>query len=47
MDLDEGNVKSMRTPRRVCVKRLMRVDEAEEVEVQLVPISLTTARDRT
>ena len=29
--LEEGHVKNMRTPRRVCVKRLMIVDEAKEV----------------
>ena len=27
----EGHVKSMRTPRRACMKRLMTVDEAKEV----------------
>ena len=29
--LEEGHVKSMRTPRRACMKRLMTVDEAKEV----------------
>ena len=29
--LGEGHVKSMRTPRRACMKRLMTVDEAKEV----------------
>ena len=28
---DEGHVKSMRTPRRACMKRLMTVNEAKEV----------------
>ena len=29
--LEEGDVKSMRTPRRACWKKLMTVDEAKEV----------------
>ena len=29
--LKEGHVKSTRTPRRACMKRLMTVDEAKEV----------------
>ena len=29
--LEEGHVKSMRTPRRACMKRLMTVDEAKDV----------------
>ena len=29
--LEEGHVKSMRTPRRACMKRLMTVFEAKEV----------------
>ena len=29
--LEEGHVKSMRTPQRACMKRLMTVDEAKEV----------------
>ena len=29
--LEEGHLKSMRTPRRACMKRLMIVDEAKEV----------------
>ena len=29
--LVEGHVKSMRTPRRACMKRLMTVDEAKEI----------------
>ena len=29
--LEEGHVKNMRTPRRICMKRLMTVDEAKEV----------------
>ena len=29
--LEDGHVKSMRTPRSVCMKRLMTVDEAKEV----------------
>ena len=29
--LEEGHVKSRRTPRRACMKRLMAVDEAKEV----------------
>ena len=29
--LEEGHVKSMRTPRRACMKRLMTVDEAKEL----------------
>ena len=28
--LEEGHVKSMRTPRRACMRRLMTVDEAKE-----------------
>ena len=31
--LEEGHVKSMRTPRRAFMKRLMTVDEAKEVRV--------------
>ena len=31
MILKEGHVKSTRTPRRACMKRLMTVDEAKEV----------------
>ena len=31
--LEEGHVKSMRTPPRPCMKRLMTVDEAKEVRV--------------
>ena len=30
--LEEGDVKSMRTPRKACMKKLMIVDEAKEVE---------------
>ena len=29
--LEEGHVKSVRIPRKACVKRLMTVDEAKEV----------------
>ena len=29
--IQEGHVKSMRTPRRACIKRLMTVDEAKEI----------------
>ena len=29
--LEEGHVKSMRTPRKACMKRWMTVDEAKEV----------------
>ena len=29
--LEEGHVKSMRTPRKACMKRLMTVDGAKEV----------------
>ena len=29
--LEEGDVNSMRTPRRACMKRFMTVDEAKEV----------------
>ena len=29
--LEEGHVKSMRTPLRACMKKLMTVDEAKEV----------------
>ena len=29
--LEEGHVKSMRTPRRACMKRLTTVDEVKEV----------------
>ena len=29
--LEEGHVKSMRAPRRACMKRLMTVDESKEV----------------
>ena len=29
--LEEGHVKSMRTPQRACMKRLITVDEANEV----------------
>ena len=28
--LEEGHVKSIRTPRKACMKRLMTVDEAKE-----------------
>ena len=29
--LEKGHVKSMRTPRRACIKRFMKMDEAKQV----------------
>ena len=43
--LEEGQIKRMKTPRRACMKRLMTVDEAKEVETVAfsAPFSLTTS----
>ena len=41
--LGEGHVKSMRTPRRTCMKRLTTADDANEV--RLAPFSLTIPLD--
>ena len=42
--VEEGHVKSMRIPRRACMKRLMIVDDAKEVEAVAfgTPFPLTT-----
>ena len=42
--LEEGHVKNTRTPRRVCMKKLLTVDEAKQVETVAfsAPFFLTT-----